>query len=147
MHTLQSINGCAIQKIWFKTKTDWKRGKSRHAGFFFEHSDRNFNDVCSNDKILTRKFEKLKLVFTSPQLLWFGTLSKGQFAAVFFKNSTAIWFLEEFQWKLKSECRREFWQNFARVLKHSSISTKQTILKQTNTVRPRSTLSLCPRKT
>ena len=39
------------------------------TSFFFEHSDRNFDAVCSNDKLLIGKFEKLNIVVKSPQLL------------------------------------------------------------------------------
>ena len=63
MHSLQSINGCAIQKIWFKTKTNIKRGmRQAKPAAFLDHSDRNSDRnsdaVCSNEKILTRKVEK-----------------------------------------------------------------------------------------
>ena len=82
---------------------------------FLDHSDRNSDAVCSNDKILTGKVEKLNIecrqyFLLYPNLLTFlvGISSEEQLAAEFFHNSKDIWFLEEFQRKLQSDCRREF---------------------------------------
>lgn len=70
---------------------------------FLDHSDRNSDAVCSNDKILTEKSEKLNigcrqyfLLNLNLLTLLVGILSEEQLAAEFFHNSKDICFLEEF---------------------------------------------------
>ena len=83
-------------------KSDLKqRPTEKKPAAFLDHSDRNSDAVCSNDKILTGKVEKLNkgcrqyfLLYSNLFTFLVGIWSEEQLAAEFLHNSKDIWFLE-----------------------------------------------------